>query len=43
MLIAALLARRWVIARDVGLSAAIAAVISGLLVCARRQGGRSPG
>jgi uncharacterized protein (TIRG00374 family) len=44
ILIAALLARRWVIARDVGLSAAIAAVISGLLVVALgRSGGRSSG
>jgi uncharacterized protein (TIRG00374 family) len=44
ILIAALLARRWVIARDVGLSAAIAAVISGLLVVALgSSGGRSSG
>jgi glycosyltransferase 2 family protein len=44
ILIAALLARRWVIARDVGLSAAIAAVISGLLVVALgRSGSRSSG
>ena len=44
ILIAALLARRWVIARDVGVSAAIAAVISGLLVVALgSSGGRSSG
>jgi uncharacterized protein (TIRG00374 family) len=44
LLIAALLARRWVIARDVGLSAVIAAVISGLLVVGLgSSGGRSSG
>jgi uncharacterized membrane protein YbhN (UPF0104 family) len=44
LLVAALLARRWVIARDIGLSAAIAAVISGLLVVGLgSSGGRSSG
>jgi Uncharacterized protein conserved in bacteria (DUF2252) len=44
LVIAALLARRWVIARDIGLTAAIAAAISGLLVVGLgRSGGRSPG
>jgi uncharacterized membrane protein YbhN (UPF0104 family) len=44
MVIAALLARRWVVARDIGLTAAIAAAISGLLVVwLGSSGGRSAG
>jgi uncharacterized membrane protein YbhN (UPF0104 family) len=44
LVIAALLARRWVIARDLGLTAAITAAVSGLLVLwLGSSGGRSSG
>jgi uncharacterized membrane protein YbhN (UPF0104 family) len=44
LVIAALLARRWVIARDIGLTAAITAAVSGLLVLGLgSSGGRSSG
>jgi len=44
LVIAALLARRWVVARDIGLTAALAAAVSGLLVVGLgSSGGRSSG
>src|SRR6201996_1472761 len=44
LVIAALLARRWVVARDIGLTAALAAAVSGLLVVGLgSSGGRAAG